>query len=168
MGQCKCAGEIREGGGHKSPGQSLINVLSVPSTVHLKLRFAFRWNVLPHGGHFINNFVKIQVGEVCPQFCKLLQPDSPFNLQSHSQRVECKLARSQSFTDNQLHLFPCPASYHTRIILWLLYINLNCISILIHLWNTALDVICQATRAIQKNESRFFRVDFVYVVSVLL
>lgn len=45
MGQCKCAGEIREQGGHKSPLQSLITVLSMPSKVHLKPRFAFRLNV---------------------------------------------------------------------------------------------------------------------------
>lgn len=67
MGQCKCAGEIREGGGHKSPWQSLINVLSAPSKVHLKLRFAFRWNVSPHGGHFINNFVNMRVGDARPE-----------------------------------------------------------------------------------------------------
>lgn len=109
MGQCNCAGEIREGR-HKSPRQSLINVLSAPSTVHLKRRFAFRWTVLPHGGHFINNFVNMRVGEACPKFAICY---------SRTLLITCQIINGgsntnwycwQSFTDNPPHLVPRSAN----------------------------------------------------------
>lgn len=52
------------GWGHKSIWQSLIKILSAPSKVHLKLYFAFRWKVLLGGGHFIDKFINVWVGDV--------------------------------------------------------------------------------------------------------